>query len=656
MSDRIRMLGMNSGLDTESIVTQLVKAQSTKKESLEKEKTKLGWKQEVWKELNTKVKTLYNKSIDNLRWTSSYKKKKTTVGDSKIASVVSSDNAVNGTQTMAVKQLAKSGYLTGGKLSENGSVTGSTTLSSLSGGKVAEDAELDFTVKSGDTTKNIKLNGSSTIDDLVSELKSAGISATFDKSNQRIFLSATNSGVANDFTLTANNSNSLSALAGAGLLSKEDIQSNSTYADLAAKYGDSAKISEYATTKANEKASELLSGLQTSIDTIDQLNSDGSTEAAKAKAEELKETYKQLKGYYGNAYIEANPEVKASLEAVENKLTEHGITFDSSDYSDTTIMTKAESDAQSAVNAAYTALNSELSKSAERVMGQDAIIMLNGVDYSSATNSVSVNGLTITAQTESEYTEVTDALGNVVKKYTETSVNTQDDVDGIYDMIKSFFKEYNDVIKEMDTRYNADRAKGYEPLTDDEKDAMSDDEVEKWETKIKDSLLRGDSDLSAAISALKNNMNSSFVINGQKISLSTFGIETLSYFSAADNEHGIYHIDGDSDDEATSTNADKLKSLISTDPELVMNFFTQLANGLYQSLDKLMSRTDNRSKYSIYDDKALKSEYEAYDDKIEEQEDYISDLEDRYYDQFTAMEKAMAEVEQKQSALSGLLG
>ena len=41
--------------------------------------------------------------------------------------------------------------------------------------------------------------------------------------------------------------------------------------------------------------------------------------------------------------------------------------------------------------------------------------------------------------------------------------------------------------------YNADSAKGYEPLTDDEKDAMSDSEVEKWEKKIKDSLLRKDS-------------------------------------------------------------------------------------------------------------------------------------------------------------------
>ena len=40
----------------------------------------------------------------------------------------------------------------------------------------------------------------------------------------------------------------------------------------------------------------------------------------------------------------------------------------------------------------------------------------------------------------------------------------------------------------MDKLYNADSAKGYEPLTDEEKDAMSDSAIEEWENKIKDSM------------------------------------------------------------------------------------------------------------------------------------------------------------------------
>ena len=62
----IRMTGMVSGLDTDSIVKELVSAYSTKKEKYEKEQTKLGWKQEIWKSLNKEVNSVY-KSAGNLR-------------------------------------------------------------------------------------------------------------------------------------------------------------------------------------------------------------------------------------------------------------------------------------------------------------------------------------------------------------------------------------------------------------------------------------------------------------------------------------------------------------------------------------------------------------------------------------------------------------
>ena len=60
----IRMTGMVSGLDTDSIVKELVSAYSTKKEKYEKEQTKLGWKQEIWKSLNKEVNSFY-KSVGN---------------------------------------------------------------------------------------------------------------------------------------------------------------------------------------------------------------------------------------------------------------------------------------------------------------------------------------------------------------------------------------------------------------------------------------------------------------------------------------------------------------------------------------------------------------------------------------------------------------
>ena len=110
----IRMTGINSGMDTESIIKDLVKVKSAKKEKLIKEQTKMEWKQEAWKELNAKVYGLYTKTLSNLRFKSDFMKKATKLSDSSVASVVTSGSAVDGVQQMQVNSLAKSGYLTGG--------------------------------------------------------------------------------------------------------------------------------------------------------------------------------------------------------------------------------------------------------------------------------------------------------------------------------------------------------------------------------------------------------------------------------------------------------------------------------------------------------------------------------------------------------------
>lgn len=88
----IRLSGMNSGLDTDSIVKALVSGYTTKKEKYEKAQTKLGWKQESWKSLNTKVYSMYS-NISNLRFSSAYNLKKTSVSDMTKATVTASSTA-----------------------------------------------------------------------------------------------------------------------------------------------------------------------------------------------------------------------------------------------------------------------------------------------------------------------------------------------------------------------------------------------------------------------------------------------------------------------------------------------------------------------------------------------------------------------------------
>jgi len=657
MSSPIRMTGLNSGLDTESIIQELVKVQSTKKESLEKAKTKLTWKQEIWTEMNSKIKTFYNKTLDTLRFTGSYKKKKTTIDDSKIASVVSSDKAVNGTQTLAVKQLAKSAYMTGGKLSNDGSVKETTTLNELTGGLVAKDSEVEYDFTSGGKTTTITLNGESTVKDVISKLQECGVNANFDETNQRIFVSAQNSGSDGEFSFEAKNANSELALAGLGLISSENIAGMTSASNEKAALYDtdeattraSAGFQAYAKELALDKVDEIVARLKDFNDNFtDPTSEDYSVEVLNSYLGDAK----ALEQYYG---AEIPTEVADLISTVKTNALATGKVDDAAIDAVTPSMdiaAVAEDKAFEEVNNAKKSVdnftNLATSRAAKKIDGQNAKILLNGVEYSSSTNAVTVNGLTINVQSESEKKD--DGT------YVETFLNTQDDVDGIYDMIKNFFKEYNTLINEMDSKYNADKAKGYEPLTDDEKDAMSDEEVEKWETKIKDALLRRDDSLSTVINCFKTDMMASITIDGKSYSLASFGIETLNYFTAADNERGAYHIDGDEDDENSASNTDKLKTMISTNPDLVTEFFSQLTSNLYKDLDKIMSRTDYRSKYSVYDDKAMKTDLSDYDTKIKEQEDYISKLEDRYYSQFTAMEKAMANLNSQQSALSGILG
>lgn len=538
----IRMTGMVSGLDTDSIVKELVSAYSTKKEKYEKERTKLGWKQEIWKSLNKEVNSFY-KSAGNLRFDSGYNTKKTTSSDSTKATVSASGNATVGTQKLHVLSTAQSGYLTGGKITASDSsakVTSSTKLSEL--GFTEDETALKFIAKDKDgkdISADIKLSKDSTISDAVKALRDVGLNASFDENNGRIFLSSSATGASTDFSL----------------------------------------------------------------------KSDGS-------------------------------------DASKNLLNTLALNTDASEVT-------------------------EASKRATKIDGSDAAIVLNGVVYTSSSNNFSINGLSISvnAVTDSvdlskaktngslDADKISDMLANTPLNDSEAiSITTSTDTQGIYDKIKDFIIGYNNIINKMTKLYNADSAGNYEPLTDDEKSEMSDSEIEKWETKIKDSLLRRDSTLSTVMSAMTTAMSGGATVNGKTYFLSNFGISTLGYMNAAENEQNAYHIDGDEDDENTSGNTDKLMTALNSDPDTVMDFMKQMATNLYNAIDKQMTRTTLRSKYSIYNDKEMTTQYKNYTTTIKEWETKISDKEDYYYKKFSSMESALSKLNSQTSSLSGLFG
>lgn len=489
----IRLTGMNSGLDTESIITELSKVYQNRVDKVKKQQTAYEWKQEAWKDLNSKIQKLFNTTLNNTRFAGDYSKKITDVTDSSVASIMTANNAMNTTQELKVTALATSAYMTGNevKTTGNGKVSVSTKLTELG---IAENSKINVTINGETTPKTITIDKNMTMGGLVSKLQSLGLEANFDEGNQRLHIASKGSGEKNSFKF-------------------EDADTNGALSKLGLTSGTVAK-------------------------------------------------------------------------------------------------------------------------------GTDAEITLNGVDYKSSTNNIEVNGLTITAKSKGT-----------------TSISTRRDTEGVYDMIKNFLTEYNALIGEMDKLYNAPSSKGYEPLTDEEREEMSEAEIEKWETKIKDSVLRYDSNLTSISSAMKNIMQQGIMVNGKQMYLSNFGVETLGYFNAKDNEKNLYHINGDEDDSAVSSKENDLKKMIATDPDAVISFFSQLAQNLYTELDKQSRSVEGlRSFGSFYDDKRMQTEYNSFADKIKQAEAKMTAYQDRWYNKFSAMETALAMLQSNQSAVSGLLG
>lgn len=676
----IRLTGMNSGLDTESIITQLVSAKSVKKNSLVKAQTKLSWKMDAWKSLNSKIYNLYTNTIGKMRFSDAYTMKKTTVSNPNVASVIADSNATNGVQTMKVNSLAKSGYLTGESLTDaagkKANYTSSTKLSDIEGMNIAEGEKVSLTLKTGGKETGIDLTGDSTIGDLVKQLKSAGVNASFDENYQRFFISSTTTGKDADFSLTADNMSGFNALSALGINVMDDLTKKeyTSLANMTAEEKDAyikAKVEEFSekekksieaankTIEDNEKKIEKFwksmddpAFIRTELDTSEKIAEakgryealrdslkkapeDESEDAKKERQEKLKSAEAAIKSLDTlSGYTKNIDEAKDSIAVSEDRLADDSAKIREEVTADLDSRIKTAKDVLAKGADAF-------SKDATRIKGKDAQIELNGAVFDSGSNNFNINGLTINVLSESKE---------------EVTLTTANDYEGVYDTIKNFLKGYNELINEMDKLYNAESSKGYDPLMSEEKEAMSDKEVEEWEKKIKDSILRRDSTVNDVARALEDVMAGGYEVGGKTYYLSSFGINTLGYFTAADNEKHAYHIDGDKDDEATAGQQDILKAMISSDPNTVTSFFQKLSNSLYETLTKKMGTTSMSSIYKAYNDKQMKSEYDDYTSKIKSQESKIKDYEDKWYKKFSAMETALAKVNSKSNALSGLLG
>lgn len=296
--------------------------------------------------------------------------------------------------------------------------------------------------------------------------------------------------------------------------------------------------------------------------------------------------------------------------------------------------------------------------------GQDAVldVTVNGdsMTLTRSSNEVNIDGLKVTLKDEFGY----DDKGVLVKgeEVSFTSAPKTDDmVTAIKEMVEDFNKMIQDVYKEMSTKPDSD----YQPLTDEQKEEMSEDQIEKWEEKAKEGLLFGDSLLRSLQSSLRTVFSPGSETSKQ---LERMGI-TFEY-SMSSGDGGKLSLD-----------EDKLRAVIESDVESVKQVFTavegtdengnRVKGGVMTEMKKILDQYASTSiatpgslvaragsSYSANSllDNTLKNQMDSIDDILDTLNDKLQDQIDRYNSKFTQLEVLISQMNAQSGQLSGMLG
>ncbi len=765
----IGLSGMISGLDTDTLIKQLMSAERTRVTKVENKITKHEWLTEKWKGLNTKIYSMYTGSLAKMKTQGNYLTKKTSTSNDKVVKATAGATAPIGTHYVTVESVASAQYVTGGTFTAAEKLT---SKSKLVDAGVAAGTRIS--VSCGDKSEELIVDENTTFANFSETCKAAGLNVNFDEVRQCLYISSRQSGTENKFSITTSKENTASAgarnsiyeLAGystmtesektafdnamsvieasdsasvravlakaengeeltaeekkiedayqllsdktaenaAGKLAKSEID-----AGISAQIKDAIRNKSAVTIYGKELTAEQATALQAEAERMAKVEYETDLFQSVYGEDELLKTksygeLKQLKEQAADELTEEEQNILAAYEAKEaDFLSELGTYTEGTGYSgagyaayyerslqafaeDETKEYNGSAEAVAAFDAKKAEIlagnSADITTAKTELVGQidiyadmnrfdeasdalnaiglgnidgstvsagsgaggmtvfeanDARVTVNGAVIESSTNNISVNGLNLEL--------VSAAPGETI------SVNVSQDTDRVYDMVKQFVKDYNEVLDALNTAYYAESARGYDPLTDEQKDAMSDTEVEKWETKIKDSLLRRDNTLGSLINSMRTALNGCVTVDGKDYALSSFGICTTKY-----SEKGKLHIYGDQEDSEGMLYDDKLRKAIEEDPETVMEVLQKISKDLYDTMADKMKATELSSALTFYNDKQLTKELTSYKKDLSKEEDRLTEIEDRYYKQFASMETALSKLSSQSSSLASMLG
>jgi len=616
VSSNLRIGGLVSGIDIDQIVSDLMKVERTRVDKLYQQKQLLTWQKEDYRNVNLKLKSLYD-FVFKMRLQGTYLKYKT-IGT--LASGLSADSfftatagasAVAGEYTVSVRELAESA-----ELKSAGSLSG-LRGEAITGPVSVKPNNNQFIMVVDGVEKIVEIEAKSYN---IGELKEA-LQDAIDKDK--------------DF--------------GPGKISV-NVQNSSLVIAPAESYDKSVTI------VLKESSPGLLSAL-------------GFSDGATYRQIDPSKSIAQLRANFANDPFGGNNDLTEFKFTVTANGVSKTFTF-SVDESLNSILSKISADKDLNVSAYYdpitdkivfktrnTGASASISIVSEEgggnlfgengafkisgsASGKNAVVVINGITMEKSSNTFTVNGITF-------------ALKKAMGEGESATLNVERDIDSVVETIKTFVELYNETIEYINSKLTEQRYRDYPPLTDEQKKEMTEDEIEKWEKMARSGLLRSDQLLISIRDRMRQILYTP--VNGlpaEYDSLLDIGIKSGAYY-----EKGKLYLD-----------EEKLREALNQDLEAVMKLFTNqgsdstgsgVAVSLYDALKNgIKSITDKAGggDFEVFDNSLLARRIREIDERIDTMEEKLREIEERYWKQFTQMEKYISAMNQQSLWLASQFG
>ncbi|UOQ45733.1 flagellar hook-associated protein 2 [Halobacillus salinarum] len=265
--------------------------------------------------------------------------------------------------------------------------------------------------------------------------------------------------------------------------------------------------------------------------------------------------------------------------------------------------------------------------------GTDATFVYNhDLEIKTHDNHYSINGV------DFQFNSVMDSPVNV---------NVSNDVDAAVDSITKFVDKYNKIIEDLNGKIDEKRYRDYQPLTDKQKEDMEDKEIELWNDKAKSGLLKSDGVIRNGLFEMRQNWYGKVETGGEYTQLSQIGIETSANYL----DKGKLLINEEDLREALRNDPDAVHKLFASDGEGAnqQGIVRKLEESIATTMKNIEQKAGKAS--STEETYMLGRQLKDMDDRIDQFEDRLTDIEDRYWSQFGAMEKAIQKLNSQSSYL-----